>query len=56
MVYEIREWTGSINTVLVKNIHSLKTAWFLRDEMLKKFPDKVISIFCRGGKYESSTN
>ena len=54
MVFELREWTGSKQLILVKNIPSLKEVWALRDNLKLEFPDRVITIFCRGGKWNES--
>jgi len=51
MVFELREWTSSGKKVLVKNIRTLKEAWILREFLKEKCPDRVVTIFCRGGKW-----
>ena len=51
-MFEIREWTGSKNTVLKTNINDFKIAFEMRLELMKKYPEKVISIFSRSKKKE----
>ena len=51
-MFEIREWTGSKNTVLKTNINDFKIAFEMRMELMKKYPEKVFSIFSRSKKKE----
>jgi hypothetical protein len=51
-MYEIREWTGSKNTVLKANINDFKLAFEMRAKLMKKYPKKVFSIFSRSKKKE----
>ena len=51
-MFEIREWTSGKSIALAVNIDNFKIAFEMRMELMKKYPEKVFSIFSRSKKKE----